>query len=98
MRENTRCEVDEPISTPTERMTISSSPSSVRPLLEKKIRPPSASSVIYRLNLAEQNAWIKLQAKHGHEQQPDHRGGGRGDARCQPQGAAPTEEKRREYI
>src|SRR5262245_1302460 len=43
MRENTRCEVEEPISTPTERMQISSSPSSVRPLLEKKIRPPSAS-------------------------------------------------------
>src|SRR5262245_13434760 len=43
MRENTRCEVDEPISTPTLRTTISSSSTSERPVLEKKMRPPSAS-------------------------------------------------------
>src|SRR6266568_9075920 len=44
MRENTRCEVDEPISTPTLKTTISSSSTSERPVLEKKMRPPSASS------------------------------------------------------
>src|SRR5262245_31459972 len=46
MRENTRCEVDEPISTPTLRMTISSSSTSERPVLEKKMRPPSASPFV----------------------------------------------------
>src|SRR5580693_5774562 len=44
MRENTRCEVDEPISTPTLSTTISSSSTSERPVLEKKIRPPALSS------------------------------------------------------
>src|SRR3989442_15202412 len=44
MRENTRCEVDEPISTPTLRTTSSSSSTSERPELEKKMRPPCASS------------------------------------------------------
>src|SRR4051794_13727747 len=46
MRENTRCEVEEPMSTPTLRMTISSSSTSERPVLEKKIRPLGACSVI----------------------------------------------------
>src|SRR6266852_851749 len=46
MRENTRCEVEEPISTPTVSRQISSSSASVRPVEEKKMRPPSASSVI----------------------------------------------------
>src|SRR6516164_2701072 len=45
MRENTRCEVEEPISTPTLRTTISSSSTRERPVLEKKIRPPCASSI-----------------------------------------------------
>src|SRR5438105_15069005 len=44
MRENTRCEVEEPISTPTLSTTTSSSSTSERPVLEKKIRPPCASS------------------------------------------------------
>src|ERR1700730_3919819 len=44
MRENTRCEVDEPISTPTLSTTISSSSTSERPVLEKNIRPPALSS------------------------------------------------------
>src|SRR6478672_8553109 len=44
MRENTRWEVEDPISTPTLRMTISSPSTSERPVLEKKIRPPSTSS------------------------------------------------------
>src|SRR6266705_6639258 len=44
MRENTRCEVEEPISTPTLSTTTSSSSMSERPVLEKKIRPPCASS------------------------------------------------------
>src|SRR5258708_1889528 len=44
MRENTRCEVDEPISTPTLSTTISSSSTRERPVLEKKIRPPALSS------------------------------------------------------
>src|SRR5262245_2099484 len=48
MRENTRCDVEEPISTPTVRRQISSSSASVRPVLEKKMRPPSASSVIWQ--------------------------------------------------
>src|SRR5262249_3690741 len=43
MRENTRCEVEEPISTPTLRTAISSSSTSERPVEEKKMRPPSAS-------------------------------------------------------
>ena len=46
MRENTRCEVDEPMSTPTLSTTISSSSSSERPVEEKKTRPPWSSSVI----------------------------------------------------
>src|SRR5205814_846151 len=46
MRENTRCEVDEPMSTPTLRTTISSSSTSERPVLEKKMRPPTCSSVL----------------------------------------------------
>src|SRR5262249_24210693 len=46
MRENTRCEVDEPISTPTLSTTISSSSTSERPVLEKKMRPPCASSSV----------------------------------------------------
>src|ERR1700681_294035 len=46
MRENTRCEVDEPISTPTESTHNSSSSPKVRPVLEKKMRPPWASSVM----------------------------------------------------
>src|SRR6202040_1400711 len=43
MRENTRCEVDEPISTPTESTPSSPSSPKVRPVEEKKIRPPCAS-------------------------------------------------------
>src|SRR5687767_8840753 len=43
MRENTRCEVDEPMSTPTLSTTIWSSSSSERPVEEKKMRPPLAS-------------------------------------------------------
>src|SRR5271168_4902334 len=43
MRENTRCEVDEPISTPTESTHSSSSSPNVRPWLEKKMRPPASS-------------------------------------------------------
>src|SRR5262249_41946290 len=46
MRENTRCEVEEPISTPTLSTTISSSSTSERPVEEKKTRPPSASSAL----------------------------------------------------
>ena len=44
MRENTRCEVDEPMSTPTESTHSSSSSPKVRPVEEKKMRPPWASS------------------------------------------------------
>src|SRR6202140_3550134 len=44
MRENTRCEVDEPISTPTESTHSSSSSPKVRPVEEKKMGPPWASS------------------------------------------------------
>src|SRR5262249_49934384 len=43
MREKTRCEVDDPISTPTESTHSSSSSPNVRPVLEKKIRPPISS-------------------------------------------------------
>src|SRR5579864_1451054 len=43
MRENTRCEVDEPISTPTESTHNSSSSPKVRPVEEKNMRPPWAS-------------------------------------------------------
>src|SRR5262245_1957846 len=46
MREKTRCEVDEPISTPTLSTTISSSSTSERPVLVKKMRPPSSSPAI----------------------------------------------------
>src|SRR5580658_8780281 len=46
MRENTRCEVDEPMSTPTESTHNSSSSPNVRPVEEKKMRPPWASSVM----------------------------------------------------
>src|SRR6476659_238006 len=46
MRENTRCEVEEPISTPALSTTISSSSTSERPVLVKKMRPPSCSSAI----------------------------------------------------
>src|SRR5262249_35386917 len=46
MRENTRCEVEEPISTPTLSTTISSSSTSERPVLVKKMRPPSPSSAV----------------------------------------------------
>src|SRR6266700_6697672 len=42
MREKTRCEVDEPMSTPTLNTQIWSSSASVRPVDEKKIRSPSA--------------------------------------------------------
>jgi hypothetical protein len=52
MRENTRCEVDEPMSTPTLSTTISSSPSSERPVEEKKTRPPWSSVVIVGLLFA----------------------------------------------
>src|SRR5260370_37588734 len=45
IRENTRCEVDEPMSTPALSTTISSSSTSERPVLEKKIRPPCVSSL-----------------------------------------------------
>src|SRR2546421_6894349 len=45
MRENTRWEVDDPISTPTLRTTISSSSTSERPVEEKKMRPPSSSLI-----------------------------------------------------
>src|SRR5262249_35076650 len=45
MRANTRWEVDEPMSTPTLSRRISSSPSSVRPALEKKTRPPGSSVI-----------------------------------------------------
>src|SRR5580700_518520 len=44
MRENTRCEVEEPMSTPTESTHNSSSSPKVRPVEEKKMRPPCASS------------------------------------------------------
>src|SRR5690349_21639519 len=43
MREKTRCEVDDPISTPTESTQSSSSSPKVRPVLEKKMRPPISS-------------------------------------------------------
>src|ERR1700683_3523128 len=43
MRENTRWEVEEPISTPTLNMKISASPSRLRPVGEKKNRPPASS-------------------------------------------------------
>src|SRR5262249_51712589 len=46
MRENTRCEVEEPISTPTLSTTISSSSTSERPVLLKKMRPLSFSPAI----------------------------------------------------
>src|SRR5258705_8689653 len=49
MRENTRCEVEEPMSTPTLKTTISSSSTSERPVEEKKTRPPCASSVMRRV-------------------------------------------------
>src|SRR5579862_1398387 len=48
MRENTRCEVDEPISTPTDSTHSSSSSPNVRPVDEKKMRPPWASSSVIR--------------------------------------------------
>src|SRR6516162_4277492 len=40
MRENTRCEVDEPMSTPTERTHSSSSSPKVRPVEEKRCARP----------------------------------------------------------
>src|SRR5580692_8686064 len=43
MCEKTRCEVEEPILTPTLTSFISSSSVSVRPVLEKKIRPSPMS-------------------------------------------------------
>src|SRR5262245_18223323 len=46
MRENTRCDVDEPMSTPTLSRRTSSSVSRVRPVDEKKIRPPWSSLLI----------------------------------------------------
>src|SRR5580692_7372310 len=52
MRENTRWEVEEPISTPTLNTQISSSPSRLRPVVEKKIRPP-ASSVSISIQLVQ---------------------------------------------
>src|SRR5215813_4852887 len=60
MRENTRCEVDEPMSTPTVRRQISSSSASVRPVLEKKMRPPSASAVMNEPSLLRQLAFVVL--------------------------------------
>src|SRR5262249_325490 len=42
MREKTRCEVDDPMSTQTLRTQIWSSSASVRPVEEKKIRSPSS--------------------------------------------------------
>src|SRR5882762_10124184 len=64
MRENTRCEVEEPISTPTLRTTISSSSTSERPVEEKKMRPPSASSVIIEItNLCKSRATKPVQCR-----------------------------------
>src|ERR1700726_2766189 len=51
MRENTRCEVDEPISTPTDSTHSSSSSPKVRPVEEKKIRPPCESCSVMRAAL-----------------------------------------------
>src|ERR1700677_2738384 len=51
MREKTRCEVEEPISTPTESTHNSSSSPKVRPVLEKKMRPPWDSSSVMRFLL-----------------------------------------------
>src|SRR5580704_3914822 len=48
IRENTRCDVDEPMSTPTESTHNSSSSPNVRPVEEKKTRPPWDSSVMMR--------------------------------------------------
>src|SRR5215471_10327976 len=101
MRENTRCEVEEPMSTPTDRMQISSSPSSERPLLEKKIRPPSASPSVMlcpSLYAAEQNAGIEFELKHEVEQHPDHRAGSCGDRRSKPDRTPAANEQRQENV
>src|SRR3954447_13329685 len=67
MRENTRCDVDEPISTPTLSTTISSSSTSERPVLEKNTRPPTASSVI-SINVPQSSGHSQLScpAEAGH--------------------------------
>src|SRR5213080_3800738 len=61
MRENTRCEVDEPMSTPTLRTTISSSSTSERPVLEKKTRPPTCSSVLLISEFDSREALVDFQ-------------------------------------
>src|SRR5690606_12675974 len=45
MRENTRWEVDDPMSTPTLTRRISSSSSRLRPMLLKNMRPPELSLI-----------------------------------------------------
>src|SRR5580704_12596923 len=50
MRENTSCDVDEPMSTPTLSRQISSSSMRVRPVFEKKMRPPA--SLVMRRTLS----------------------------------------------
>src|SRR5215470_2276907 len=63
MRENTRCEVDDPMSTPTESTHSSSSSPKVRPVLEKKMRPPICSVMCGQrnsLSLRQQSAVVAL--------------------------------------
>src|ERR1700744_1187448 len=60
MREKTRCEVDEPISTPTESTHNSSSSPKVRPVLEKKMRPPWGTSSLTPSFFRQQPAIIAL--------------------------------------
>src|SRR5438105_11034948 len=97
MRENTRCDVDDPISPPTDRMTISSSPSRVRPLLEKKIRPPSAS--VMRLSRSsEQDARIEFQAQDNSKQQVNHGSGGGAHSDADRKRAAALKEQRRKHV
>src|SRR5262247_595599 len=76
MRENTRCEVEEPMSTPTVSRQISSSSASERPALEKKMRPPRASSVIRPLAPSRQilpwtTRLLHLAPRAGREPAPD---------------------------
>src|SRR5262249_49372239 len=72
MRENTRCEVEDPISTPTLRTTISSSSTSERPVLEKKMRPPSASSSVMSRSCGTPEAeWMAGSPSRAHELRHD---------------------------
>src|SRR5580698_6815328 len=62
MREKTRCEVDEPISTPTESTQSSASSPNVRPVLEKKTRPPWSPSLMRNTSLKAPPSFLRQQA------------------------------------